>query len=64
MIAQGLWLARPRRFDAIVADGYPVPDLKYFEVHPLPCPSVGQLEIFAVLFSSPLVSISVWGRML
>ena len=56
MIVQGPWLAWPRRLDTIVADGPPAPDLKYFEAHPLPgpCLSVGQLEIFAVRFSSPM----------
>ena len=50
MIAQGPWKAWPRRLDAIVADGHPVPDLKYVEIHPLPCPSVGHLEIFCLAF--------------
>ncbi len=64
MIAQGFWLPRPCRLDAIVADKHPVPDLKYFEVHPLSCLSVGQLEIFAVRYLSPMSLISVWGHML
>ncbi len=63
MIAQGLWLSWSRRLDAIVVVGHPAPDLKYFEVHPLSCPSVGQLEFFAVCFLSPMSSISVWGYM-
>jgi hypothetical protein len=64
MIAQGPWFARPRRLDAIVADGHPVPDLKYFEVHPLPCPSVGHLEFCAVRSLSPTSSISAYGHLL
>jgi hypothetical protein len=43
-------MALPRCVYAIVADGHPAPDLEYFEVHPLPCPSLGHLEIFAVRF--------------
>jgi hypothetical protein len=46
MIAQGPRLAWPRRLDAIVADGHPAPDLQYFDVHHLSCPSVGHLENF------------------
>ncbi len=64
MIAQGPWMVRPCRLDAIDVDGHPAPDLKYFEVLPLSCPIVGHLEIFATHFFSPLPSISVWKDML
>ncbi len=33
-----------------MTDGPPSPDLKYFELHPLPCPSAGHLEIFGRAF--------------
>ncbi len=41
MIAQGPWLAWPRRLDAIVADGHPAPDLK-FETVTRPRPPAGR----------------------
>ena len=50
MTALGPWMARPRRLHAIVADGHPIPDLKYFEAHPLPCPSVGPFRNFCRVF--------------
>jgi hypothetical protein len=34
VFAQDLWLGWPRRLDAIMAVGHPVPDLKYFEERP------------------------------
>ncbi len=41
VIAQGPWKAWPCRLDAIVADGHPVLDLKYFEVQPRALPLGG-----------------------
>ena len=65
MLAQGPQRAQPLRRGAIKSSGTPSPDLKYFEVQPpVPCPSVGQLEIFAVCFLSPMPSISECGHML
>ena len=64
MIAQGPCEAWPRRLDAIVADGHPIPDLKYFEVQPPALPLGGStFKIFAVRCSSHMSLISVWGHM-